>query len=301
MDRGINYALKDTLIQSSKDEQRLKVSWLPQYMYEACINKDFESIARLSCLCAFSTSFKNLQYVRIVLQCSKITSIDVYIIPFDEFNSYEIDQLYELEKDAVLNNRYYIKECCSSKIDRHTQLTISDLISQKMLRKNPDIYCWYSRYVKPLIDSLDIINLVEDTINFKMIYSPNGSYRNLCLVRSNTVNLYVYETRNHIIWDTISPYYMNFIEYKDIIDISKSYDLYLPPLLIGGGDFITNKLVLREFNEYNYLNNKFNLKNENLKTKRLKRNEHVKIFYRAEICDAKLSKYSFGIIVDNNK
>ncbi|MBE6334293.1 MAG: hypothetical protein E7071_05660 [Bacteroidales bacterium] len=289
------YSYTDTLIITNKHYDNLRVSWIPKYVYDACIQEDTKLLGQISTLNDISTSRKEMRFSRIIVDDYAVKQIEGYLFPFESMIQSSWDQLQEIETTAIQENRYFKKSqfpCEVKNIDIH--LCVDHYQFKNLIRRNKEIYCWYSLYVFPLIKSLKIIDESEDTVNFKMVYSPNGIFKNLCIVKTNSTNLYLFETRDKIIWDTINPSYMEFYNYTRIMERSKLYGIYIPPYLIGESDIITSKFVLRDLPEYNHFDNKFYIKNISPNTRRMKRYEELNIYYRAEILDSKIIKSAFN-------
>ena len=105
---------------------------------------------------------------------------------------------------------------------------------QPLLECNEKIEKWEKQYVIPLIDSLNLIDYQNDTLYYELCYNKDGIGKNRANILTNSKRMYVYESFDGVVWDTLSG--VDRVKYVDVVyknfytEMQNRYVLYDMPV-----------------------------------------------------------------------
>ena len=214
------YPRRDSLVYREKDTIPFRVSWLPMYLRNALVEEDFDI---LSLMCRWSEVLLNRYpsdhptirfYIlhKIIIKNGKVILKEKITFNLQDQVFSVFDAIYEkskrLKEDGhVLDNNSNKK--CKYKEVRSQIGSILDSVYNtapyyEMLKNNRKILKWEKKNVIPLLDSLKFINFDNDTVYYELCYGKNGRGKNRASILSNSKRIYVYQSFDHIVWDTLS-------------------------------------------------------------------------------------------------
>ena len=211
---------KDSLVCREKDTIAYRIYWLPQYMQNALKNDNLEFIAEM---CKLYDKFDvrllysyqprtNLIYYKIIIDNGKIVDRKMVEYAFDDFYGI-FDDIYDTTEPLVADGKAFpLGEMNKFKANRGIIGRTLDSIYEhsyykEILKKNPQILKWENDYVLSLVDSLNLINYDNDTVYYELCFNNKWIAQNRAGILTNSKRMFVYESFNNVVWDTLSgPY-----------------------------------------------------------------------------------------------
>ena len=214
---------QDSLVCREKGTSTFRVDWLPMYMQNALKE---ENLGFIATMCKwhekvdydkYGYSFAprtNFIYYKIIIRDGKI--VDRKRIEYGFYDHIGIfDDIYDTAERLVadgqeftLNKMKQYKARNRIKIGRILDSIYNHSCYNRILKRNPEILKWENEYVLSLIDSLNIINYENDTIYYELCYKRNGAGHNRAGILTNLRRMFVYESFNNVVWDTLCGQYM---------------------------------------------------------------------------------------------
>ncbi len=226
------FTYQDSLVYREKDTITYRVSWLPQYMQNALKNDNLEFIAEM---CKWYDEFEvrllysyqprtNLIYYKIIIDNGKIVNRKMIEYAFHDFYGI-FDDIYDTTERLVADGKAFsLGKMNEFKTNSGTiiGMTLDSIYEhsyyREILKKNPQILKWENDYVLSLVDSLNLINYDNDTVYYELCFSKKWIAQNRAAILTNSKRIFVYESFDNVVWDTLSgPYRDKYYGEADIL------------------------------------------------------------------------------------
>ncbi|MBR2981299.1 MAG: hypothetical protein IKC67_04160 [Odoribacter sp.] len=215
------YPRRDSLVYREKDSLAFRVDWLPMYVRNTLIEDNIDFLSKMCKWSEFEYNGFESQYYpnkpyyilhKIIISNGKVILREKITFKLHFLVCSISDYIYDESKR--LNEEGHVLDDNSDK--KHNYKDIGSQIASildsvyniapyyEILKDNRKILKWEKENVIPLLDSLQFINFDNDTVYYELCYGKNGRGNNRASILSNLKRMYVYQSFDNIVWDTLS-------------------------------------------------------------------------------------------------